>query len=245
MQAERQPGSSFKPFVLAAALERGIAPGSTFESRPKLISLGDRFWSVHNYDDVYLGSVTLETATVHSDNAVYADLTQLVGPRAVAATARRLGIKSRLNPYFAIGLGAESVNPLELARAFSVFPMNGYRIDSKIFGNNPRFVSELSGCNFKRTTKDDISPKPRCDGRRHRRSTTSSRRSSSANGSTGCAARPAGRREDGATENYGDAWFVGYTPQLVAAVWVGDPDEASRWRPSSTATRSQAGRTPR
>ena len=173
-----------------------IAPGSTFESRPKLISLGDRFWSVHNYDDVYLGSVTLETATVHSDNAVYADLTQLVGPRARSRRPRDAGIKSRLNPYFAIGLGAESVNPLD-ARAFSVFPMNGYRIDSKIFGNNPRFVSEL-GLQLQAHDEGRHQPRrPRCDGRRRRRSTTSSRRSSSAERSTGCAARPAGRREDG------------------------------------------------
>jgi penicillin-binding protein 1A len=226
VQAERQPGSSFKPFVLAAALERGIAPGSTFESRPKLISLGDRFWSVHNYDNVYLGSVTLETATVHSDNAVYADLTQLVGPRAVAATARRLGIKSRLNPYFAIGLGAESVNPLELARAFSVFPMNGYRIDSKLFGNSPRFVSELSGCNFKHTTRDDISPKAAL--RRSTAQTINHILQEVVERGTGRRAalpdRPVAGKT-GTTENYGDAWFVGYTPQLVAAVWVGDADE--------------------
>ena len=212
--------------MLAAALERGIAPGSTFESRPKLISLGDRFWSVHNYDDVYLGSVTLETATVHSDNAVYADLTQLVGPRAVAATARRLGIKSRLNPYFAIGLGAESVNPLELARAFSAFPMNGYRIDSKIFGNNPRFVSELRAAHFKRTTKDDISLEGRAatvDGADDQPHPPGGRRAR--NGRRAALPDRPVAGKTGTTENYGDAWFVGYTPQLVAAVWVGDPDE--------------------
>jgi penicillin-binding protein 1A len=225
VQAERQPGSSFKPFVLAAALERGIAPASSFESKPLLISLGDRFWSVHNYDGAYLGSVTLETATVHSDNAVYAELTQLVGPRAVAAIARKLGIKSPLNPYFAIGLGAEAVNPLELARAFGAFPMNGYRIDSRLFGNNPRFVSEIEGCRFKRRTKDDIRP--------HRVLRRSSAQMINQilqevieRGTGRRAALPdrTAAGKTGTTENYGDAWFVGYTPQLVTAVWVGYPN---------------------
>jgi penicillin-binding protein 1A len=225
VQAERQPGSSFKPFVLAAALDQGIAPASTFESEPKLISLGDRFWSVNNYEDVYLGSVTLETATVHSDNAVYADLTQLVGPRTVAATARRLGIKSRLNPYFAIGLGAEAVNPLELARAFAAFPMNGYRVDSKLFGNSPRFVSHIEGCKFKRKTKDDIRPKRVL--RRTTAQTMNQILQEVVERGTGKRAalhdRPVAGKT-GTTENYGDAWFVGYTPRLVAAVWVGYPN---------------------
>jgi penicillin-binding protein 1A len=224
VQAERQPGSAFKPFVLAAALERGVAPDSSFVSRPLSISLGDRFWSVENYDGAYLGTVSLETATVHSDNAVYAELTQLVGPRAVAATARRLGIQSPLDPYFAIGLGAEAVNPLELARAFAAFALNGYRIDSSIFGNTPRFASHVEGCRFRRRTEDGVAAE-----RVLRRSSAQMVNEILQQVVT----RGTGRRaalsdrpvagKTGTTEQYGDAWFVGYTPQLVAAVWVGYP----------------------
>jgi penicillin-binding protein 1A len=226
VQAERQPGSAFKPFVLAAALQQGIAPASTFTSKPTLISLGDRFWSVHNYDDVYLGSVSLHDATVHSDNTVYAALTQLVGPPAVARLAKRMGIRSPLNEYFAIGLGAEAVNPLELARSFAAFANYGYRIDSKIFGNQPRFAQQIRGCRFKQPTEDGVDPEPVL-----RRSTAlmvnQILQGVVAQGTGKRAAlsdRPAAGKT-GTTENYGDAWFVGYTPQLVTAVWVGDPDE--------------------
>ncbi len=80
VQGERQPGSSFKPFVLATALKDGISPDSDFESGPVQIPLGDKLWYVHNYENSDLGRISLETATEVSDNTVYAQLTQLVGP---------------------------------------------------------------------------------------------------------------------------------------------------------------------
>ena len=96
VQGVRQPGSAFKPFVLATALREGISPATHFESKPQAINLGDKYWVVGNYDDVYLGSIDLEKATIESDNAVYAQLTQLVGSKNVAETARRMGIRSKL-----------------------------------------------------------------------------------------------------------------------------------------------------
>jgi penicillin-binding protein 1A len=101
VQGERQPGSSFKPFVLATALKDGISPDSEFESGPVEIPLGDKVWSVHNYENSDLGRISLATATEVSDNTVYAQLTQLVGPPAIVRTARRLGITSPLKSYFA------------------------------------------------------------------------------------------------------------------------------------------------
>ena len=112
VQGERQSGSAFKPFVLAAALESGISPQTTFQSQPTTINLGDRSWTVGNYEGTYLGTIDLVEATASSDNAVYAQLTSLVGPRKVRETAHALGITSPLNDYFAIGLGVEAVNPL-------------------------------------------------------------------------------------------------------------------------------------
>ncbi len=224
-QSRRQPGSSFKPFVLATALEQGIAPSSGFVSRPLTISLGDKLWYVHNYDDAYLGAATLEEGTVHSDNAVYAQVTQLVGPRAIVKTAHRLGIRSPLNSYFAIGLGAEAVNPLEMARAFSAFANGGYRIDSSILSNQPRTIDSIELGPAADAEDNELEP--------HR--VLSKRTSAVVNtllqevvsrGTGKRAALPdrpvAGKT--GTTENYGDAWFVGYTPQLVSAVWVGYPN---------------------
>ena len=143
VQGVRQPGSAFKPFVLATALREGISPATHFESKPQAINLGDKYWVVGNYDDSYLGSIDLEKATIESDNAVYAQLTQLVGSKNVAETARRMGIRSKLDGYYAIGLGAEAVTPLELARAYATLAHGGRRVDGAMFGNQPRVIEEV------------------------------------------------------------------------------------------------------
>ena len=136
VQGERQPGSAFKPFVLAAALDAGHLARHAVRvadaGRSRSATGCGRSTTTRAS---YLGSIDLESATVHSDNAVYAQLTQLVGPPNVAAIARDAGIRSKLNAYFAIGLGAEAANPLEMARAFSTFANGGRRIDGSIFGN--------------------------------------------------------------------------------------------------------------
>jgi penicillin-binding protein 1A len=224
-QAQRQPGSAFKPFVLAAALQSGIAPASSFQSKPLLISLGDRFWSVRNYENAYLGSATLDEATVHSDNTIYAQLTQLVGPKAVAKTARALGVKSRLDSYFAIGLGAEAVNPLEMARAFAAFPTNGVRVDGSIFGNVPRAVLSVQRPSDAKPVENAVHPRRVLSNATAE--TINSILQHVVQSGTGKRAALADRPvagKTGTTENYGDAWFVGYTPQLVTAVWVGYPN---------------------
>ena len=222
VQGVRQPGSSFKPFVLATALREGISPATHFESKPQTINLGDKYWVVGNYDNSYLGSIDLERATIESDNAVYAQLTQLVGSKHVAETAKRMGIRSKLDGYFAIGLGAEAVNPLELARAYGTLAYGGRRVDGAMFGNKPRVISKVTE-----------------RGRtRYNAPTTFEALTSTEAGIMNAILQKAvrlgtGKRaalvdrpvagKTGTTENYGDAWFVGYTPQLVVAVWVGYP----------------------
>src|SRR5438093_6838597 len=143
VQGERQPGSSFKPFVLATALKQGISPVTTFPSKPVLIFMGDKYWPVHNYENDYIGPTDLATATIVSDNSIFAQLTRLVGPANVARTAHELGITRHLNPYFAIGLGAAAVSPLEMARAFSTFANDGRRVDGSAFGNRPRAIARV------------------------------------------------------------------------------------------------------
>ena len=226
VQSERQPGSSFKPVILATALEEGIAPATRFDSKPLAIALGDKLWSVENYEGSYLGLVDLGTATVQSDNAVYAQLTRLVGPAQVVRTARKLGIVSPLRNYFSIGLGAQAVNPLELARAFSAFANGGYRLDTRSFGNQPRVIDVI------RDERDQVVDR----NVQTSRQVLSSRTALTVNEilqrvitqGTGRRAALAGwpaAGKTGTTENHGDAWFVGYTPELVTAVWVGYPDQ--------------------
>ncbi|MGE5274610.1 MAG: PBP1A family penicillin-binding protein [Verrucomicrobiota bacterium] len=221
VQGERQPGSAFKPFALAAALQQGISPSTVFDSKPVSIPLGDRTYYVHNYEGANLGPIDLTTATVESDNTVYAQLTRIVGPKAVVKTAHDLGITSPLQGYFSIALGGEAVNPLEMARAYAAFADGGRRIDGAIVGNRPRVILSVNG---KKNAPEA-------------RQVISGQNAEIVNGilqqvvqsGTGKRAQlPDGRPvagKTGTTENYGDAWFVGYTPQLVVAVWVGYPNK--------------------
>jgi membrane carboxypeptidase/penicillin-binding protein len=243
VQGERQSGSSFKPFVLAAALAEGISPATSFTSKPTLINLGDKLWSVHNYEGSYLGTIDVTKATVFSDNSVYAQLTAQVGPKNVARMAHALGINSRLNDYFGIGLGVEAVNPLEMARAFSTFANNGARVDGRLLGNVPRAVlwvgedckgrtARLSESQCKRISENTPAPKQVLDP--NKAVTVTSILSQVVRDGTGKRAALGDRQvagKTGTTENYGDAWFVGYTPQLAVAVWVGYP---STLRPMET-----------
>ncbi|TML50717.1 MAG: PBP1A family penicillin-binding protein [Actinobacteria bacterium] len=227
VQGERQAGSSFKPFVLATALKEGVAPTTTFVSKQVTINAGGRLWEVHNYEDEYLGPITIQQATAYSDNAVFAQLTKLVGPQNIANTAKSLGIKSRLQPYFSIGLGAQGVNPLEMARAFSAFANGGKRIDGRRFGNEPRVITKVA--TEKGRPIDDNTARPVQTLSEENAALVTSLLQNVIKYGTGKAAALAGGRpaagKTGTTENYGDAWFVGYTPQLVTAVWVGYPND--------------------
>jgi penicillin-binding protein 1A len=233
VQGERQAGSSFKPFVLATALREGVAPSTTFTSRPVTINAGGRLWEVHNYEDEYLGPITVQQATAYSDNSVFAQLTKVVGPENIVGTAKSLGIQSRLQPYFSIGLGAQGVNPLEMARAFSAFANGGRRIDGAAFGNRPRVIMRVT--NDKDKTVDNNAPRPRQELSENAAAIVDSLLQNVIRYGTGKAARLSGGRpaagKTGTTENYGDAWFVGFTPQLAVAVWVGYPN---RLRPMLT-----------
>jgi penicillin-binding protein 1A len=225
-QAERQPGSAFKPIVLATALRKGISPQTQLSSKPVDIDAGDRIWRVTNYEGSYLGSADLWRAMISSDNAVYAQLTQLVGPRAVVNTAHELGIRSDLPAYFSIGLGAVAVNPLDMARAFATIANDGDRIDGSLMGNRPRVVDVVRYRKSGRVKEN--APLERSVLASESAQTVTQILSDVVESGTGKRAQIAGRAiagKTGTTDNYGDAWFVGYTPELVVAVWVGYPNE--------------------
>ena len=229
-QGERQPGSSFKPFVLATALKEGISPSSVLTSSKHVtINADGRLWQVNNYEGEALGPIDLTKAIAYSDNSVFSQLTAIVGPRNVRDTARQLGITTPLQGYFAIGLGAEPATPLEMARAYQSFADGGDRIDGSIFGNEPRVVQEVTANGATQVNKVVGVPALGTADQSHARAAIiDSLLQGVVQFGTGTAAALPGREvagKTGTTENYGDAWFVGYTPQLVAAVWVGYPDK--------------------
>jgi penicillin-binding protein 1A len=225
-QAERQPGSSFKPIVLASAFRKGISPETRITSKPIEIDAGDRVWKVSNYEKTYLGEVDLARAMVSSDNSVYAQLTKIVGPKAIVETARRLGIRSELPAYFSIGLGAVAVNPLDMTRAYATIANDGKRVDGSIMGDRPRVVQTV---HFRKTGKTrQNEPVGRSVLGPAEAETITQILTRVVEQGTGRRARLTGRDaagKTGTTDDYGDAWFVGYTPELAVAVWVGYPNE--------------------
>jgi penicillin-binding protein 1A len=228
VQGERQPGSAFKPFALAAALQQSISPATTFVSKPVAISLDSgKVWYVHNYEGSNLGTIDLEQATIHSDNTVYAQLARIVGPQKIADMAQALGVRSHLAAYFSIVLGGEAVNPLEMARAFSSFANGGKRIDGSIFGNHPRAILSVDNSGNALVPHQALSSNNAAIVTRFLQEVVQQ--------GTGVRAQLADGRpvagKTGTTENYGDAWFVGYTPQLAVSVWVGYPN---RLRPMTS-----------
>ena len=222
---ERQTGSAFKPFVLATALRQGISPLSTFVSKPVSIFLGNRYWVVHNYEGEYLGPINLVKAIAVSDNSVFSQLTKVVGPANVVTTAHAAGVTGPLQSYFAIGLGVEPVSVLEMARAYGTFANDGQRVDGSVFGNVPRTVTSIADDTGK-VIYDNAPVDKRVFSSTDDELLTQLLEGVVTSG-TGTAAALPGRQvagKTGTTENYGDAWFVGYTPQLVTAVWVGYPN---------------------
>ncbi len=225
-QSQRQAGSAFKPFVLTAALSQGLSPSSVLTSKPLYLSLGDKYWSVSNSEDSYLGPIDLKTATAYSDNTVFAQLTKIVGPKSVVRAANALGIQSKLDAYLSIGLGTNLVNPLEMARAYGTIADGGSRIDGQLLGDEPRAVLGYRNLIDNSVHPNTEVPKQMMDS--NDSAIVTSLLENVVSYGTGKRAALPGRvaaGKTGTTENYGDAWFVGYTPQLVVAVWVGYPNK--------------------
>ncbi len=219
-QAMRQPGSAFKPLVLAAALESGIQTETRYASSPTVLTLPDGSrWPVNNYDGRGYGMMTLRRGMERSVNGVYARLVVDVGPRNVVKLAHRVGITSPLDPFHSIALGALriGVSPLQMASAYATFASNG-----KLYP--PHGVAHVRARNGS-TLVDDRSLEPtQAMDPSTAYQVTDVLRDVARNGT----ARPAniGRPmagKTGTTEENKDAWLVGYTPDLVTAVWVGYP----------------------
>jgi penicillin-binding protein 1A len=226
-QAERQPGSAFKPIVLATALRKGISPLTSFDSKPITIFTGDRYWHVTNYESDYAGRSNLTDAMVRSDNAVYAQLTRIVQPKNVVVTAHALGIQSHLDPFFSIGLGQLAVDPLDMARAYATFANDGKRVDGSEFKNQPRVVERVTYARsgHVKAVNDPITHTVLTAAESATLTSILQEVVTSGTGRRAALPDRAVAGKTGTTDKYGDAWFVGYTPQLAVAVWVGYPNE--------------------
>lgn len=213
VQGPRQPGSSFKPFVLVAALEKGISPEQTYESAAGSFAIpGGQTWKVTGSSGG--GPMRLRVATTKSINSVYAQLILAVGADTVAETAKKMGIETPIKAVPAIALGSQEVTPLEMASAYGTLANAGVHVPahgiSKVVSADGEtlFQAQVTGT-------EAISPAVAY--------LTTDILKGVITGGTGTAAkigRPAAGKT-GTTQEYRDAWFVGYTPELATAVWMG------------------------
>lgn len=219
-QGRRQPGSSFKPFALAAAVEQGIDPDSTFYPAPSTIVLnpctGCPPWPVSGGAS---GSISLRTATASSINTVYAQLVLDIGPEAMNDTAKRMGITSPLLDVPAEVLGTADVSVLEMSNAYATFANGGVHHD-------PTAINRVE---FPNGEEEEVDPssgqRAFSDGVAY--TVADVMKGALESGGTAPAANygcPASGKT-GTTEAQSDAWFVGYTPHVSTAVWVGNPNE--------------------
>ena len=233
-QGQRQPGSTFKPFVLTTALLSGISPGSVWTSRPKEFVVphgGGEVFAVRNYGGAYSGSNTLAGATTVSDNSVYAEVGIKVGTRKIARVAHRLGIRTPISTNYSMILGGlrDGVTPLDMAHAYETFATGGKRVWNPKLGAPDKGPI---GIHLVRDGDDKVVLSNAASLRRKQvipasvaSEVTQILQTVVAYG-TGKAAQIPGfaAGKTGTTENYGDAWFVGWNDQLTVAIWVGYPD---------------------
>ena len=222
-EGHRQPGSAFKTMVLTAAIRAGVDPNrTTYVSKPLKINdpdAGVLDWEVQTYSHSYSGTMTIKSATLASDNTVYAQLILDIGPKKVCQTAKDLGITTKLDCYPAEGLGGLrlGVSPLEMANAYATLASGGIR-------NKPKAIKRVV---FPDGKSEDLGKPERkrvlTDGQAYE---VTQILEANVLGGTGTAAQigcpTAGKT--GTTDNFNDAWFVGYTPHMSTAVWVGFPD---------------------
>ena len=235
-EGERQPGSSFKAFDLAAALEDGISPDSVWSSRQKVFYVssphGKEKFVVHNDEGAYTGSNTLTGATAYSDNSIYAEVGLKVGTPRIARLAHRMGITTPLstNPAMTIGGLKVGVTPLDMAHSYETIAHGGERVSGSLVSDSqPVGIQEVSAG---RHTLSDGHHNDRNAVRIKRvlppevASTETSVLETVLQYGTARAAAigqfAAGKT--GTTSNYGDAWFVGWDSKYTVAVWVGYPN---------------------
>lgn len=217
--AKRQPGSAFKPVIYATAMDNGFNPASVINDEPVTYKGGPKGdWSPENYDHKYYGPTRLRDALAYSRNIVTVKLVDTIGVDRVIEFARNIGLEEEMPRNLSIALGSLSVTPMELAMAYSVFANNGMRMKAKTI----KYITDSKGRILETNEPEGeqaISPETSF--------LITSMMEDVVNYGTGWRAKALGRPvagKTGTTNDYRDAWFVGYVPDMLSCVWVGFDD---------------------
>ena len=218
VSAKRQPGSAFKPFIYLTAIEHGLTPDSVREDRP----INVKGWQPENYSHEYFGPVTLTKALALSLNTVSVRLTLEFTPLAVIRTAYRLGIASKLEPNASIALGTSEVSMLELVGAYATFANGGYALV-------PHVVQKITAANGKVLYARNTGQLGRIVEARYVAMMNQMMAETLTIGTAHKAALPGwlAAGKTGTSQDFRDAWFIGYTAHLVTGVWLGNDDGTS------------------
>ena len=227
MQAKRQPGSSFKPFLYATAIDNGFTASTIISDEP-LVFMKDEeiFWEPRNYTREFLGNIRLREALQRSVNTVAAKLIFDLGPEKLVNTANKLNLSTKIHPYYSLSVGSCEVIPYELITAYSVFPNRGDLVD-------PVFISKVTDSRGKILEQATIKKKSVLDSKTSYIVTDMMK--SVVDEGTAISARNRGFRmpaggKTGTTDEYKDAWFIGFTKNLVMGTWVGFDDNTTMGR---------------
>ncbi|MDV2495795.1 MAG: PBP1A family penicillin-binding protein [bacterium] len=222
-QARRQPGSAFKPFIYAAALDNGYTAADRLADAPVVYDdpVTGEPWKPTNFEKTFRGWVTVRTALEHSINVATVRLLTKIGPSTAVEYAERLGINPSLRPYLSLALGAFEVTPLEVTSAYGVFANGGIRVEPYAV----QVVTDGTGA-----VVSEHVPSPRDVLSAETAYLMNYLLQGVVKHGTGRVARRVGRQvavKTGTTNDFQDAWFIGYAPQLVVGVWVGRDDNRS------------------
>jgi len=214
-QAKRQPGSSFKPLVYAAALDRNFTPASVIVDEPISFNDNGHIWAPQNYEKKFFGPTTLREALTHSRNVVTVKLADRMGIKYLINYLPRFGLSEQLPRNLSIALGTTEVTPLELADAYCAFANNGMRAA-------PLFITEITDQQGQILEHNEPALAPAIPPPTAFQITTILEdvvKRGTGTRADGLPQPTAGKT--GTTNDFGDTWFVGFTPQLLAAVWIG------------------------
>ena len=226
-QARRQTGSAFKPIVYASALDKGYTPASIIVDSPIVFVWGDKKWKPKNFNDKFSGPTTLRNALTHSINVVTVKIAHDIGIDYIQEYAKKLGISSPLHDNLSMALGSSSISLYELTKAYAVFANQGNNF-------KPVFIKKIldRDGNLLEVNPPLFYPKEPSDEERILSPQTAYLMThlleSVVQNGTGWRAKALGRpvaAKTGTTDQFLDAWFIGYTPELITGVWVGFDDE--------------------
>jgi penicillin-binding protein 1A len=220
-QSLRQVGSSFKPYVYTAVIDRGASPNDTILDEPVTFESESGPYSPHNYDEKYEGIITLRRALAQSRNIPALKLANKIGIKTVIDYAERFGITARLPPYLPVALGSAEITLMEQTSAYSVFPNDGVRVI-------PRYITKVTDYEG-RVLEEDYPEVRDVISTRTARIMTAMLREVVLHGTGAAAAKlpfPVGGKT-GTTNDFTDAWFMGFSPTMTCGVWVGFDEKKS------------------